>query len=399
MASALDGVAPRGTENRIGRLTPRTAIRLALRGTALAAIAIALWFVVRNVHDNLAARGLSLGFGFLWQEAGFGISFHLIDYSEASSYGRAFLVGLTNTILVAAAGIVGATLIGFAVGILRLSPNWAVSRLALMYVELVRNLPLLLHILIWHVAVMRSLPPVRASLSIFDVAYLSNRGVYLPAPVLEPAFAPFALALLGSLVIWLSALVWVRRWAPDIRRAAIVHRWALAVAILLPAAAVMTAGPPIVLELPVLSGFDFRGGISLPPELAALVAALALYNAAYIAEIVRCSIEAVSRGQREASTALGLSRLQTMRLIVLPQAMRVAIPPLTNQYNHLIKASSLATAIGFPDLVSVFAGTTLNQTGRAIEIMSLTMAVFLAINLAIAGAMSAYNRHMALRER
>lgn len=374
--------------------TPRQFRRFAYQAAFVLAAGAFGWAAWQNVQANIAVRNLSLGFGFLSQEAGFGIPFSILPYDETDSYGWVFVVGVANTILVAVLGIIAATVLGFAIGIARLSPNWAVANAALVYIEGVRNLPLLLHVLIWYNVVIRGLPPARQAISIGDVAFLSNRGIFLPW--LSTGLGSWTLCAIGLVAI--SGLSFIlyrsrrRREAsgeglPAFRLGAI---WIGAVV----AGVLFTAHATIHFEVPVLRGFNFAGGIALSPELAALVIALATYNASFIAELVRGAIEAVDRGQREAALSLGLDRMKTLRLVVIPQAVRLLIPPLTNQYLHLLKASSLATVIGYPDIVNIFVGTTLNQTGRAIEIMGLTMAVFLVLSLGITGISNLYNRHM-----
>ncbi len=352
------------------------------------------WVAWENVQANMAVRNLSLGFGFLSQEAGFGVPFSILPYNETDSYGWVFVVGVANTMLVALLGIVAATVLGFTIGIARLSPNWAVTNAALVYIEAVRNLPLLLHVLIWYNVVIRGLPPARQAISVGDVAFLSNRGIFLPW--LTTGLGAWTLCGIGIVAIiglgFILSRSRRRREAtgealPTVRLAAL---WIVAVV----AGVFLTTHATIHFEVPALRGFNFAGGIALSPELAALVIALAIYNASFIAELVRGAIEAVDRGQREAALSLGLDRMKTLRLVVIPQAVRLLVPPLTNQYLHLLKASSLATVIGYPDIVNIFVGTTLNQTGRAIEIMGLTMAVFLVLSLGITGLSNLFNRHM-----
>jgi general L-amino acid transport system permease protein len=370
-------------------LTPWTDRRVrAIAAQALVAAAIggAAWFLLANLFDNLARRGISSGFGFLDSTAGFGVAMTLIDYTEQSTYGRAFFVGLLNTILVSALGIVLATALGFAIGVARLSRNWLMARLATIYIETVRNLPLLLQIFFWYFAVIRALPGPRESLSLWSGAYLNNRGLYLPAPLLGAEFWWTAVAILAAAVLtW-----WLRP-----REA----RPSRAVAVGGPAAVLLVGALGLLAswETPALRGFNFAGGWVLIPELVALLVALTIYTAAFIAEIVRAGIESVSRGQVEAAHALGLSPRQTLAEIVIPQALRVIVPPLANQYLNLTKNSSLAAAIAYPDLVSVFAGTVLNQTGQAVEVIAITMAVYLAISLAISAGMNLYNRAISRR--
>jgi len=352
--------------------------------------------IVLNTAANLQKRNIASGFDFLSRTAGFDISQTLIPYTNKSSYGQAFLVGLANTLLVAALGIGFATVLGFALGIARGSPNWLASRLALAYVELIRNVPLLLQLLVWYVAVLRALPMPQEAFSLPGGGFLDKRGLHLPRIVIEAGgtltFATVAAALIGAVWLWRRAR---RRGdaAPD--PTDVVGR-ALVVAIpFIVAVLWLRTG----VTMPVLDRFNYEGGLSIEPEFLALLIGLSTYTAAFIAEIVRGGLDGVAKGQREAAAALGLSRRQALRLVVLPQALRIIIPPLTNQYLNLTKNSSLAVAIGYPDLVSVFSGTVLNQTGQAVEVILITMAVYLAISLATALAMNWFNARTAWAER
>jgi general L-amino acid transport system permease protein len=365
----------------------------------LVAVLAVLGFIVHNTLANLESRGISTGFDFLANEAGFGIIQTLVDYSETSSFGRTFLVGLLNTLLVSLLGILLATLLGFLIGVARLSRNWLVSRLAGTYIEVFRNIPLLLQIFFWYFAVLRALPRPRESLALGEAVFLNLRGLYLPRPLFEPDFGWVLAALALAVVAALLLGSWGRR-----RRRRTGHGLPTGwigggLILLLPVLTFLLAGAPLAWELPALRGFNFQGGITVIPELAALLLALSTYTAAFIAEIVRAGILAVPKGQTEAASALGLKRGQVLRLVIIPQALRVIIPPLTSQYLNLLKNSSLATAIGYPDLVNVFAGTTLNQTGQAVEVIAMTMAVYLSISLAISLFMNWYNARIALTER
>jgi general L-amino acid transport system permease protein len=344
-----------------------------------------------NARANLAAQGITSGFGFLVNTAGFGVNQSLIPYSESDTYGRIFFVGLFNTLIVACLGIVFATLLGFAIGIARLSPNWLLARLAGGYVELVRNLPLLFQLLFWYLAVLATLPGPRQSMSFWDAVFLNNRGLILPEPVAGNGAGNILAAFIFGVLVTGALAVWAKR-----RQDRTGHRfpllWSgLALVFGLPLIAAWAAGFPIRFELPQLRGFNFVGGIRLIPEFLALLLALSIYTAAFIAEIVRAGIIAVPRGQTEAALALGLRRGLMLRLVIVPQALRVIVPPLTNQYLNLTKNSSLAIAIGYPDLFAVFAGTTLNQTGQAIEIIGITMAVYLSMSLLTSALMNWYN--------
>ena len=364
--------------------------------------AVVLWFGYQfalNAKANLDAQKITSGFGFLEQTAGFGINQSLIPYTESDSYGRVFLVGLLNTLLVSGIGIVLATILGFVVGLARLSPNWLVARLAGGYVELIRNLPLLFQILFWYLAVLGTLPGPRQGISLFGEVFLNNRGIIVPAPVAAEGAgwvaAAFGLAVLATIAI----RFWAKRRQDRSGRQFPLLWTGLALLVGLPLAALVATGFPIGFEKPELRGFNFVGGLRLLPEFVALLVALATYTAAFIAEIVRAGVLAVPRGQTEAALALGLRRTWTLRLIVVPQALRVIVPPLTNQYLNLTKNSSLAVAIGYPDLFAVFAGTALSQTGQAIEIIAITMAVYLAISLLTSGLMNWYNAHIQGAER
>ncbi|MGB8713616.1 MAG: amino acid ABC transporter permease [Onishia taeanensis] len=372
---------------------------LLFQALMLAALFAVIGFIVSNTLENLDARGITTGFGFLNDTAGFGIVQSLIDYTPQSSYGRTFLVGLLNTLLVSALGILAATVIGFLMGIARLSPNWLIARIAGAYVEIFRNIPLLLQIFFWYFAVLRSLPSPRDSMSLGEAVFLNIRGLVVPAPVGGPGFVWTLVALAVAVIAAIVLVRWNRR-----RQEATGDRlpagWISAgMIVALPALVFVASGMPLTWDLPKLGGFNFSGGITVLPELLALWLALSIYTGAFIAEIVRSGIQAVSHGQTEAARALSLSGGMTLRLVVIPQAMRVIIPPLTSQYLNLIKNSSLATAIGYPDLVSVFAGTTLNQTGQAIEVIMMTMAVYLTLSLLVSMFMNWFNARMALVER
>ncbi len=356
-------------------------------------------YIFGNTSANLEKQGIATGFGFLSTTAGFGIITHLIEYSEASSYGRAFLVGLLNTLLIAFCGIVAATIIGVIVGIARLSRNWLVSRLAMVYVETFRNIPLLLQIFFWYAAILRPLPGPRNSINPVDGVFFNNRGIYLPSANYGDGFT----LVIWALIIAIVGVFFLKRWARK-RRENTGQQFhtvyaSFGLIIGLPLLALIVTGFPVSLELPVLKGFNFVGGTVITPEFIALWLSLSIYTASFIAEIVRAGIQSVSHGQTEAAHALGVKAAPTLQLVILPQALRVIIPPLSSQYLNLTKNSSLATAIAYPDLVSVFTGTVLNQTGQAVEIISITMAIYLSISLGISMFMNWYNAKMALVER
>jgi len=365
----------------------------------LTVVGAGLAWMVHNTIENLNARGIAYGFGFLGREAGFDVLFSLIPFSPADTYGRTFIVGLLNTLLVSALSIVLATMLGLLVGVARLSGNWLISRLALAYVEIFRNIPLLLQIIFWYGAVLATLPGPRQSLVWNGWVFLNNRGLYVPWPELGPGFAWVWAALALAL-----ALAWVLgRWArarQDRTGQSLPVVWMqLGLVVLLPATAFLAAGSPLGWSIPELAGFNFQHGQKLIPELVALTLGLSLYTSASIADLVRAGIQAVPKGQSEAANSLGLRPGRVMNRVILPQAMRVTVPPLTSQYLNVVKNSSLATAVGYPDLVSLVAGTTLNQTGQAVEIIAMTMAVYLTISLLISLLMNLYNRTTRLRER
>jgi general L-amino acid transport system permease protein len=377
-------------------------VRRALGGRAgwggfaaqLAFVAFVIWLgyeIYSNAQANLRAQRIATGFGFLQQTAGFATSQHLIPYQESDTYLRVFFVGLLNTLVVSVIGIVFATVIGFIIGLGRLSPNWLVSRLSGAYVEIVRNLPLLFQLLFWYLAVLATLPAPRQSVSIMDAVFINSRGVIVPKPIGEAGFEPFVFALLAAILGSIILRVYSRRRLFATGHRMTIWPWVLGMLIGLPLISIFIFGKPVTFEMPVLRGFNFATGSRLIPEFVALLLALSTYTAAFIAEIVRAGVLSVHKGQMEAGASLGLSRGATLRLIVVPQALRVILPPLTNQYLNLTKNSSLAVAIGYPDLVSVFAGTTLSQTGQAIEIIAITMGVYLLISLITSALMNFYN--------
>jgi general L-amino acid transport system permease protein len=346
--------------------------------------------IITNAQDNLRAQHIASGFGFLTGTAGFSVNQALIRYSEADSYLRVFEVGLLNTLLVSIIGIVFATVIGFAVALGRLSPNWLLARLSGGYVEVIRNLPLLFQLLFWYLAVLAALPIPRQSLSVFGLAYLNNRGFVVPHALPQQGAGVFVVALIAAIAASLVMSTYARHRLYRHGQRLRVWPFALALLVGLPLLSIVMFGAPVTFDVPVLRGFNFAGGTRVTPEFVALTIALSTYTAAFIAEIVRGGLLAVPKGQMEAGASLGLSRPAILRLVIIPQAMRVILPPLTNQYLNLTKNSSLAVAIGYPDLFSVFAGTALSQTGQAVEIIAMTMAVYLAISLFTSAAMNFY---------
>jgi len=348
---------------------------------------------------NMAKQNLPLNFNFWNQTAGFEINQTLIPYSALSTYGQAFWVGLLNTLLVGAFGMVLATVIGFVIAVLRLSPNWIVSKLATVYVELFRNIPLLLQLVFWYKIVLQTLPNPRQSVSVLGAVYLNNRGLVIPNPLFHDGAGIVGWAVLVGIALALGFRTYAaRRQAATGQQLPVLSICAVLV-LGLPILTYFALGLPITVDLPQLKGFNFVGGKQVFPELAALLLGLSIYTGAFISEIVRAGIQAVGRGQHEAASALGIRPNVTMQWVVIPQAMRVIVPPLTNQYLNIVKNSSLAVFIGYPDLVAVFAGTVLNQTGAAVQCMAVTMAVYLAISLVTATAMNFYNARVALVER
>ena len=370
----------------------------------LAFVVFLVYGMVTNAYENLQRQRIASGFGFLNNTAGFGLTMSIIPYAETSSYGRAFLVGLLNTLVIAAIGVVAATILGVIVGVARLAKNWIVRQIATVYVEFLRNIPLVLQLFFWYSAVLRPLPGPRESVGlpngVFGTGiFLNNRGLIVPKPI----YGDLAIGIAIAVVLGIVAVIVLARWAHARQRATgqqFPVIWS-SIGIILgaPLLAYFILGRPITLEFPTLRGFNFVGGDRIIPEFAALLLGLVLYTAAFIAEIVRAGIQAVHRGQTEASYALGLRPGQALRLVVLPQALRVIVPPLTSQYLNLTKNSSLAVAVGYPDLVQIFAGTVLNQTGQAVEVVVITMAVYLTISLVTSLLMNLYNRRVALVER
>ncbi|MEA3384397.1 MAG: amino acid ABC transporter permease [Campylobacterota bacterium] len=359
-----------------------------------------LWYITTNMLHNIEQRGITTGFGFFDQIAGFGIAESPIAYSDStSSYFDAFLVGLSNTLIVSGFGIFFASIIGLIVGVARLSKNYIIAKLSLVYVEFFRNIPILLQILFWYNIVLAALPSPRQSLQLSANVFLNNRGFYVPKPLLESGFVFVTI----SFIISLAVIYFLRKWAikrfDETGEEFALLPASIAVIIILPLITYLAAGAPITLDNPALRGFNFGGGMSYSPEFLALTFALSIYTATYIAEAVRSGIEAVARGQKEAAASLGLSSYQSLKLVVLPQAIRISIPPIINQYLNLTKNSSLATAIGYPELVTVFAGTVLNQTGQAIEIILVTMAVYLTISIVISFILNVINKKMEIKGR
>jgi general L-amino acid transport system permease protein len=358
-----------------------------------------VFFLVQNTMENLERQKIASGFGFLKTESGFEIGDTIIEYSAADTYGRAILVGIVNTLRVAVIGIVLATILGTLIGIGRLSTNWLLAKLCEVYVEAFRNVPLLLWLLLIAKFIRETLPQPRQAIGVlWDSAFLSNRGFYVPVPVADVAHQWIGIAFL----LGIGATILIARWAKRRQEATGAQfptiKAGLALIFGLPILVWLLAGAPSTLSVPELRGFNFAGGAVLQPEFVALLAGLVLYTSAFVAEIVRSGILAVHRGQTEAAYAIGLTRGQTMRLVLLPQALRVIIPPMTSQYLNITKNSSLAIAIGYPDLVASI-NVTINQTGQAIEGVLIIMAAYLSVSLSISLFMNWYNKRIALRER
>ena len=366
------------------------------------ALAVFIWWITGNTMDNLVrlkGTGAAPGFDFLNSTAGFSINQVLfLDYSETSTYGKALMVGLINTLVLSLIGIVLATIIGFIIGIMRLSNNWVISKLAAGYVEFFRNVPLLLQIFVWYNAVLKPLPMPRQSLVVADSIFLNNRGIYAPKPIFADEWwfvvAAFVFGLLASFFI----ARWARKRQMETGQPFPVVRTALALIIGLPVLVYFLAGQPVHFDYPELKGFNYKGGMRIIPEFAAMLLALSIYTGAFIGEIVRAGIQAVPHGQTEAALSLGLTRGQMLRLVIIPQALRVIIPPLTSQYLNLTKNSSLAVAIAYPDLVAV-GGIVLNQSGHELEVIAIWMLIYLSLSLLTSAFMNWYNAKMKLVER
>jgi general L-amino acid transport system permease protein len=362
-------------------------------------VAAGFYWLIANAIINLRAQGKTFGFDFLWNTAGFDVAFKLIPYTRESTYLDVFKVGLLNTLLVAVIGIVFSTVLGFILGIARLSKNWLVANIAAVYVEVTRNIPPLLQLFIWYFAVLKVMPPVKQSYNFGDLFFLNGRGFYGPTPIFDDRFVWTLVAVVVAVV----AAIAVRQWAKQ-RLALTGQRFpvaltVIAIIVVLPVLVFLVSGTHVTWNIPALSGFNFRGGFAAPPELTAVAVGLSIYHATFIGENVRAGIQAVSHGQTEAAQSLGIKDNDRLRLVIIPQAMRVIIPPTTSEYLSLTKNSSLGAAIAYPELVSIFAGTALNQAGRAIEIIGMTMLVYLTFSLVTSFLMNVYNARVALVER
>ena len=365
----------------------------------LAGLGYFFYGIISNTLANLEARGIKSGYDFLFTTAGFDILMSLVPYDATHTYGRTFIVGLLNTILVSTIGIILSTIVGFIMGVAHFSHNLLIRKLAVAYVETFRNIPLLLQIFFWYFAVLAALPSARQSLSLGEVIFLNVRGLYFPGLNAESG----AGIVYGAIAAAIASIFILKRWAKkrqdDTGQQFPVLQASLAILFVLPLVALFAAGVPFTWDFPELKGFNFRGGVTVIPELMALALALTVYTGAFIAEAVRAGVQAVPHGQTEAARSIGLKESKIMKLIVVPQAMRVIVPLLNSEYQSLVKNSTLATAIGYPDLFTVFVGTTLNQTGQAIEIVFMTMAVYFVVNMSISFVMNRFNASVSLAER
>jgi len=373
------------------------------QAVTLFAIIFIIGFFTFNAQTNMDTRGIDFGFGFLTQESSFDIQFSLIDYDGSHSYAKAYLVGLLNTLLVSIIGIFFATVLGVVVGISRLSSNYLIAKLAGIYVEIFRNIPLLLQIFFWYFAALRALPLPKEAISFFDVSFLTIKGFFVPKLVWTN-FSVFFYSLVAAIVSIVFIYIHAKRKQESTGQRMPVFFISLGLLIILPLIATLLGGVGLDYEYPELvqqseTIFNFKGGINIIPELMALALALSLYTATFIAECVRAGIMGVSKGQKEAAASIGLTPGQVLKLVIMPQALRIIIPPTTNQYLNLTKNSSLAAAIAYPDLVLVFAGTAMMQTGRAIEIVSITMLTYLTLSIAISIFMNWYNKKIAIKEK
>jgi len=361
-------------------------------------VALLAWFLVSNTIENLQRQKIASGFHYLEREAGFEIGDTMIAYSPASTYARAILVGMLNTLKVAVLGIIMATILGTLIGVGRLSPNWLLAKICEGYVEMFRNVPLLLWLFLIYKLISEAFPGPRQAINVLDSFFLSNRGLYFPVPAASPVHQWMGVALLIGIV----ATFFVRRWAKkrqdETGQPFPTIKTAIGLIVGLPVLVWLLGGAPHHMSWPELKGFNFEGGTVIQPEFTALLVGLVLYTSAFVAEIVRSGILALNKGQSEAAMAIGLSRGQVMRLVLLPQALRIIVPPMTSQYLNITKNSSLAIAIGYPDLVASV-NVTINQTGQAIENILIIMAAYLSVSLSISAFMNWYNKRIALRER
>ncbi len=358
-----------------------------------------LFYIAQNTSHNIEQRGIKTGFGFLHSTAGFDITESPIEYNPSDTHLRVFEVGLLNTLIVSAWGIFLSSLLGLIIGVGRLSKNWLINKISAVYIETFRNIPVLLQILFWYNVVLAMLPSVRQSIDIFGVFYINNRGLFMPKPVFQDGASIVGLGFVIAFIAIYFISKWAKKRHEETGQPFPIFIVSLAILIILPLIAYYLAGKPVTFDYPHLRGFNFQGGKTWTPEFMALLFALSIYTATFIAEAIRSGIEAVPKGQKEAARSLGLSPFQELRLVVLPQAVRIAIPSIINQYLNLIKNSSLAAAIGYPELVTIFAGTSLNQTGQALEILLITMLTYLIISLFVSLILNWFNAKMKIKER
>ena len=370
-----------------------------LQAILLTALGLLGWWLIDNTITNLTQQNTATGFDFLYSNTGFDVSQSFIDYDTQSSYLRLLLVGVLNTVFVSVLGIIFATILGFSIGIMRLSSNWLVAKLSAIYIEIFRNFPLLIQILFWYTLILNFFPKVRESFSLFDMVFINNRGVYFPILHLENGGMTVLIYLISFVLGGYFVIKYAQKRRENTGQKSKIRLYYVLASMIFLTILISVMNISFVLDVPALKGFNFRGGFALIPELLSLVIALSIYTAAFIAEIVRSGILAVNKGQSEAGYSLGLHRSMILNLIVVPQALRVIIPPLTSQYLNLIKNSSLAAAIAYPELVSIFAGTALNQTGQAVEIIFITMSIYLVLSLTVSFFMNRYNARIALTDR
>jgi general L-amino acid transport system permease protein len=397
--AALDGARPRKDSRSFSEIVNDERHRSVFYQVVVA-IAV-IWtvnYLITNTAANLEARGMSAGFGFLESTAGFSIAWSIIDYQAGDTYLHVYLVGIANTLLVSFFAVIACTLLGFVVGVMRLSKNFLVAQLASAYVEFMRNVPLLLQILFWF-TLSAALPRPRDSLGWGDMFFLNNRGLYMPAPIPQEGFMTVVIAAVLGIVIAYAIAVWAKK-----RQMATGERFpafwtGLGIVLGLPIVTFLAMGSPLTFEYPELKGFNYRGGADVPRAFCALLFALVLYHTVFMAEAVRAGILSVSHGQTEASYALGLKPSWTLRLVVIPQAMRAVVPPMISNWMNVVKNSSLAIAIGYPDLVAVFMQTSLNQSGHAIEIVAMVMLFYMTVSLTISAALNYYNKLVQIKER
>ena len=358
-----------------------------------------LWYIGSNTMANIEQRGIRTGFDFFSSTAGFSIDETPISFSSNDTHGRVFLVGLLNTLIITFFGIILSTILGLIIGVLRLSNNWIIKKMAATYIDIFRNIPLLLQILFWYNVVLSALPSPKQSINFFESIFINNRGLCIPTPALNST----TIAVLLSFVLIVVGAIFLNKWTNKRQEETgedfPVILVVLGSMVIVPIIAYFIGGANFNFDYPVLGGFNFSGGKTISPEFLALTFALVIYTATFIAEAIRSGIEAVSKGQKEAAASIGLSPYQSLKLVVLPQAIRISIPPIINQYLNLAKNSSLAAAVGYPEIVTVFAGISLNQTGQAMEILSITMLVYLTISLLVSAILNWFNHKMKTKER